>query len=170
MFLRISDVSVAHQRESLTGAGVEADRRDSLLFHFICNFFVRIRQADDADVRHRVSEEEERERNGERATRVGGCRGERCGRKEKSFNVKVTWAHAHRIDHTLKRDKDGSGHRRKGSDSGGGKGGPASLGRMLSSGDKMHLPAASSRRKYIMPIAYAVARGLLSKHAEFIWM
>jgi len=99
-------VSVAHQRESLTGAGVEADGRDSLLFHFICLFFVRIRQADDADVRHRVSEEEERERERERgkATRVGGCRRERCGR-EKSFNVKVTWAHAHRIDHPQMGDK-----------------------------------------------------------------
>lgn len=30
-----SDASAAHQRESLTGAGVETDRRDSLLFHFI---------------------------------------------------------------------------------------------------------------------------------------
>lgn len=29
---------MAHQRESLTGAGVEADRRDSLLFHFISFF------------------------------------------------------------------------------------------------------------------------------------
>lgn len=34
----MSDASVAHQRESLTGAGVEADRRDSLLFHFISFF------------------------------------------------------------------------------------------------------------------------------------
>lgn len=33
--MRAGDASVAHQRENLTGAGVEADRRDSLLFHFI---------------------------------------------------------------------------------------------------------------------------------------
>lgn len=108
----------------------------------------------------------ERERERGRATRADGCRGEqRCGR-EKSFNVKVTWAHAHRIDHTQKRDKAEAIRRKGGSGSGDGgrKGGPASLGRMLSSGDKMHLPVASGRRKYIMPIACAaVARGLLTE-------
>lgn len=47
------DASVSHQRESLTGAGVEADKRDSLLFHFISfffMFFVRTHRTDDAGV------------------------------------------------------------------------------------------------------------------------
>lgn len=61
--------SVTHQRESLTGASVEADRRDSLLFHFISFFlsflfFVRTRRTDDAGVRGRVDGEKERERKG----------------------------------------------------------------------------------------------------------
>lgn len=59
--------SVTHQRESLTGASVEADRRDSLLFHFISFFhlflfFVRTRRTDDAGVRGRVDWEKERDR------------------------------------------------------------------------------------------------------------
>lgn len=55
--IRARDASVAHQRESLTGAGVEADRRDSLLFHFISFFsffflcFLFELRADDAGVR-----------------------------------------------------------------------------------------------------------------------
>jgi len=61
---------VAHQRESLTGAGVEADRRDSLLFHFISFFFsffmlfVRTRRTDDAGVHGRAAGEKETERKG----------------------------------------------------------------------------------------------------------
>lgn len=51
---------------------------------------------------------------------------------------------------------------------GAGMGGPASLGRMLSSGDKMHLPWLHLVDENIMPIACA-ARGLLCKHVEFIW-
>lgn len=69
-------------------------------------FFVRTRRTDDAGVRGRAGEEQERERErGRAATRARRRRrGARCGR-EKSFNVKVTWAHAHRIDRTQERDR-----------------------------------------------------------------
>lgn len=124
---------------------------DAIHCYFILSaffFVVGIRQADDADVRHRVSGEEERESERERgrATRDGGC-GEGSDGREKSFNVKVTWAHAHRIDHTQKRDKaEAVVGGRKGSCDGG-KGGPASLGRMLSPvGIRDASPGAASGR------------------------
>lgn len=63
--------SAAHQRESLTGAGVEADRRDSLLFHFISFFppsfflcFLFELRADDAGVRAPELAERKREEEG----------------------------------------------------------------------------------------------------------
>lgn len=59
---------------------------------------------------------------GRAATRARRRReGARCGR-EKSFNVKVTWAHAHRIDRMQKRDR-AEAARRKGNGVGGGGGG-----------------------------------------------
>lgn len=104
------DASMVHQRESLTAAGVEADRRDSLLFHFISFFslFFNVFCSNSPDgwrgcPRQRWQRERERKEGlllGPQQRR----RGARCGR-EKSFNVKVTWAHAHRIDHTQKRDR-----------------------------------------------------------------
>lgn len=65
-------------------------------------FFVQTRRTDDA------AELAERKRRTEREEGLlltlgpnGDEGGARCGR-EKSFNVKVTWAHAHRIDRTQK--------------------------------------------------------------------
>lgn len=125
----------------------------------------------DADVCHRGGsggdddddddEETQRERKRGRADRADG---EGCSR-EKSFNVKVTWAHAHRMDHTQKRN-GAEAVRSKGRATEERKPderelreaeGPASLGRMLSSlslslssGDIrcILLPAASGRQKY----------------------
>jgi len=182
---------------------------------FFC-FFIQTRRTDDADVCHRSAAamtvearekgkekgrgaargEGEGEREGERKGRQGRRGGGKgCGR-EKSFNVKVTWAHAHRIDRTQRRDGaeaarsaaaagggGGEGSRERahgtegwegGGEGGGGGRGLASLGRMLSpAGIRCILPAASGRQKYNAncvcwrgPKMRAVS--LLSKHAGFI--
>lgn len=68
-----------------------------LFLFFVCFLFELAERMTRVFAAELAERKRERER-GRAATRVRRRRGEaRCGR-EKSFNVKVTWAHAHRID------------------------------------------------------------------------
>lgn len=155
--IRERDASVAHQRESLTGAGVEADRRDSLLFHFISfflSFFFYVFCSNSGRMT-RVSAAELTERKREEEGLLLGPDGDEGERDAAGRNRSMSRLHERtRTESTVRRRETGRKRaRRKGNGVGRGEGRGngrthSSLGRMLSSGDKMHLLVASARRKY----------------------